>query len=90
MQKSVRESDLVGRYGGEEFMIVFSKTNLEDATAISERIRQAVQKYYLNDDIEITISGGVQEYNGEILADFIHSADTNLYKAKRSGKNKII
>jgi len=90
MQKSVRESDLVGRYGGEEFMIVFSKTNREDATVISERIRRAIQKYYLNDDIKITISGGVQEYNGEILTDFIHLADTNLYKAKRSGKNKII
>jgi diguanylate cyclase (GGDEF)-like protein/PAS domain S-box-containing protein len=90
MQKSVRESDLVGRYGGEEFMILFPKINLEDATAISERIRQSIQKYYINDDIKITISGGVQEYNGESLSDFIHSADTNLYKAKISGKNKII
>jgi diguanylate cyclase (GGDEF)-like protein len=60
MQKSVRETDLVGRYGGEEFMILFSKTDLKEATAISERIRRSIEQNYFKDELKITISGGAR------------------------------
>lgn len=90
MQKSVREIDIVGRYGGEEFMVVFCKTKLNEAKSISERIRKSIETYCFTDDIRITVSGGVKEYSGDSLADFIHASDTNLYKAKSNGKNKII
>ncbi|MBE6067509.1 MAG: sensor domain-containing diguanylate cyclase [Clostridium lundense] len=90
MKNNIRDTDIVGRYGGEEFMIVLSKANESIVRSISERIRQAIEQQYMNNDIKVTISGGIKEYAGESLTEFIHAADVNLYEAKSKGKNKII
>lgn len=90
IKKCIRDTDLVGRYGGEEFMVVFTGADLVTATDIAERIRQAVEEYVFTKGITVTISGGVKQLEGETLIDFIHEADKNLYKAKRNGKNQII
>ena len=90
MQKGVRETDFIGRYGGEEFIIIFSNTNLKDAICISERIRKMIQEYSFDDGYKVTTSGGVYEYQGGSLEEFINKADKNLYKAKQEGKNKIV
>lgn len=90
MEEEVREKDFVGRYGGEEFIIIYSNTNLENATAISQRIRKSIEEYSFDDGYNITISGGVYQYDGEPLEQFINNADKNLYKAKKEGKNKIV
>lgn len=89
IEKNIRETDVAGRYGGEEFMVIFSNTDLTSAAKISERIRRAVESHTFNDDLGITVSGGVKQYGGENLTEFIHAADTNLYAAKRGGKNKV-
>lgn len=89
INKSIRDTDLVGRYGGEEFMVIFKEANLVTASIIAERIRKAVEKHIFNEGITITISG-VKQYEGENLKDFIHEADKNLYKAKHNGKNQVI
>lgn len=86
----VRKSDMVSRYGGEEFVIVYSNTALEDAIIISERIRKGIEKHCFDKDLHITISGGVYQFQGETLQEFINKADKNLYKAKNQGKNQII
>jgi PleD family two-component response regulator len=49
-----------------------------------------VEKHRFSDGSKITISGGVQQYNGEDATDFIHAADLKLYTAKRQGKNQIV
>ncbi|MDD4476258.1 MAG: sensor domain-containing diguanylate cyclase [Eubacteriales bacterium] len=90
IKNSIRGTDFAGRYGGEEFMVIFSNTPLSDARQITERIRQAVEKHYFVDGLKITISGGVGQYNNEAIAELIHSVDTKLYEAKRNGKNQVV
>lgn len=88
--KSIRGTDFAGRYGGEEFMVIFPNTTLSVASKISERIRQAVEDYNFVDGLRITISGGTNQYNNETITELVHSADTKLYTAKRNGKNQIV
>ncbi len=90
MKKSIRETDFAGRYGGEEFMVIFPNTTLSVAHKISERIRQAIEGHNFVDGLRITISGGVGRYNNETLTELVHSVDNKLYTAKRSGKNQIV
>lgn len=90
MKKSIRDTDFVGRYGGEEFMVIFPNTTLSVASKISDRIRQAVEDYNFVDGLRITISGGTSQYNNETITELVHSADTKLYTAKRNGKNQIV
>ncbi len=90
IKKSIRETDFAGRYGGEEFMVIFPNTTLSVAGKVSERIRQAIQDYNFVDGLRITVSGGVSQYNSEMISELVHSADTKLYTAKRNGKNRIV
>lgn len=90
IQESIRKTDLAGRYGGDEFMVIFTNTELGAAQSIAERIRQAVSETAFTKELRVTISGGVIEYNGESFTDLIHFADLNLYRAKGHGKNRII
>ncbi|NTW05038.1 MAG: GGDEF domain-containing protein [Peptococcaceae bacterium] len=89
MQDNVRASDVAGRYGGEEFMVIFSGTNDVVAKLIAERIRIKVEQHFAG-DLGVTISGGIKEFEGETIADFIHAADMNLYEAKNKGRNRIV
>ena len=90
IKKSIRGTDFAGRYGGEEFMIIFLNTTLSVADKISERIRKAVEEHIFLDGLRITISGGTSQYNNETITELVHSADTKLYTAKRNGKNQIV
>lgn len=90
VKNNLDESDIAGRYGGEEFMIILPKSRLDHAISIAERVRQAIEKHNFDTDLKISVSGGVKEYQGEELRDFIHGADMNLYKAKKQGKNLIV
>lgn len=88
--KSIRDTDLAGRYGGEEFMVIFSNANIMTASKVAERIRLSIEDHIFGDDLKLTISGGLREYLGEDIDKFINSADKNLLEAKRRGKNLII
>lgn len=81
---------LAGRYGGEEFILVFENAPLATAREICERIRTGVASTVFDNGITVTISGGVCEYRGESITEFIESADENLYEAKRSGRNCVV
>jgi diguanylate cyclase (GGDEF)-like protein/PAS domain S-box-containing protein len=86
---SIRGTDLAGRYGGEEFMIIFDNTELNAAVKVAERIRVAVEEFAFIDGLKITISGGVKQFGGEGITDLIHMTDNKLYEAKNNGKNQV-
>lgn len=86
--------DLIGRYGGDEFILLFPNTKLADATLICSHIQNAfTQNPIISADLElfVTVSIGVTSQSSETdLADtLIHHADDALYKAKRQGRNQV-
>lgn len=89
IKENIRKSDMAGRFGGEEFIVILPETKLETAIIIAERIRKAVEK---NDfyGVKVTISGGVTQCTNEDVEALIENADKNLYMAKETGRNKII
>lgn len=95
MQSILREHDLVGRIGGEEFAVLLPETDLEAALVIAERLRLAVQEHTFrllhNTPIVLTISIGVASTT-EVAQDFEklwHASDMRLYQAKSMGRNQI-
>lgn len=86
----IRNRDIFGRYGGEEFLLILPQTNQEGALQIAERIRAAVESYRFFGDIRITVSGGLKQYQGGDAEELIQQADENLYQAKAAGKNRIV
>ena len=96
VRRTVRREDLFARYGGEEFALVFVETNLVQAIDAAERLRIMVEKHpfrFEDKQFKLTISMGVSEVPGDTpltTNDLLRRADENLFKAKRSGRNKVI
>jgi len=92
---NVRQEDLFARCGGEEFVVVLVETTKEGATAVAERLRDAVAKHQFRFEttpINLTISIGVASTSGdsEITPTALRkAADEKLYEAKHSGRNKV-
>jgi diguanylate cyclase (GGDEF)-like protein len=94
MRQQVRESDLVGRFGGEEFAILLSGTTATEACLVAERIRRGVGvvKVVTKDKfVGATISIGVAvlDSHGSDLSELLESADRALYRAKRAGRDRV-
>lgn len=91
VKKTLRRSDYIGRYGGEEFLVIFTETDLEKANLISNRIRETIEALTWDfcEGYSITISGGVVENCGEDFTRMIKKADDLLYQAKEGGRNRI-
>lgn len=88
IKENLRYKDAVGRYGGEEFLIVLPRAYSDEAYKIFERIRKVIQNTSFSDEkIKITISGGIAELDETNIDEFIALADKRLYKAKSSGRN---
>ncbi len=91
LKKNARLTDIVSRWGGEEFLIVAGETQLESACLFAEKLREIIANYPFPTVGEITISCGIAQYaSKETASDFIIRADNALYKAKRSGRNRVI
>lgn len=92
--QNLRGIDILGRYGGEEFLILLPETNLQIAYLVANRLHQSILKSAFPTDVgdlRVTASIGVAESRlNESLSNLIQRADTMLYKAKETGRNKII
>lgn len=85
-----RKTDVVVRWGGEEFIIFCPATNLRGAKEFAEMVRMIVESYQWANGLHITCSVGVTEYiHGEEIDSFIQRADSALYKAKKQGRNRV-
>lgn len=92
LTQGLRGTDILGRYGGEEFIIVLPETDIEGAEILAERLRKAVNAEPIKaegESLTIAISLGVTEMNEKTLAyaQLIAEADLGLYKSKESGRN---
>lgn len=92
LSENLRDTDIVGRWGGEEFLIVCPETNNHGAKAVAEHMRRLIEDTDFGlDDLQVTASFGVTEYNeDEAVDDCIKRADMALYRAKELGRNTTI
>ena len=94
VKNQLRSSDILGRYGGEEFLILLPETNLESASALSQRVRQKIERtttYFQKTPIKVTVSLGVVQFRPDIknYLQMIHEADVALYHSKQNGRNAV-
>ncbi len=93
LKKDSREVDIVGRFGGEEFLALLSDTDLKGGIIFAQKVREHVQKarfIYKGKRINVTVSCGVSERAQHIsLEATINSADEYLYLAKKNGRNRV-
>jgi diguanylate cyclase (GGDEF)-like protein len=97
LKLSVREYDIVGRYGGEEFLIILPQTDLPTAVVVAERCRANIQelKVPINADesLTVTASSGVaalSHFEEASISDLVKAADKALYQAKDQGRNCVV
>lgn len=94
IRRNIRDTDIAGRYGGEEFIIILPQTNLSSAWVVAERIRGIIEKAEMKDPVgnvfAITVSQGLCGWErGEDAYSLISRADEALYKAKQKGRNRV-
>jgi len=91
VKSQIRSTDLAFRYGGEEFIILFPDTNLNQAQKIAKRIENIIKKEIRLNNTSVTISGGIGEYNIYLTKnEFLRKIDQALYKAKKEGRDRIV
>ncbi len=96
-QRSARDIDLLGRLGGEEFLLILPETPLSGAIHLAERLQQTVEQAHIASDngnaVGVTVSIGVAAYGGvgvTHLQNLIDRADAALYRAKALGRNQVV
>jgi diguanylate cyclase (GGDEF)-like protein len=94
LTKSLRKYDYAGRYGGEEFFVLFSNTTADIAQSIAERFRVDMQEAEFccgDDSFSVTVSIGVAQFSpGESPDRWINRADGAMYQAKQRGRNQVV
>ena len=94
LSSNLRASDLIGRYGGEEFMLILTETNVEDGAALAEKLRTLVERERFdvaaNQSLSVTISIGIVGGIGQQLRldTLVRDADAAMYSAKSLGRNQ--
>jgi diguanylate cyclase (GGDEF)-like protein len=88
---AIRHSDIFARWGGEEFLLLLESTSLENAARAAEKIRKTIMEHEFPDVKQVTCSFGVTSFHpADTGESFINRADTALYRAKESGRNRVI
>ena len=94
LAENMRASDMIGRYGGEEFMLILTETSVEDGAALSEKLRTIVERLQFrvegNTNLSVTISIGIAGGAGQQLRldTLVRDADAAMYSAKSLGRNQ--
>jgi len=88
--KQIRRTDISGRYGGEEFLVIFPNSGLSEASIVAERLRIGISEIKYDDGLQVTVSGGVKMFEGETVTEVLNKVDEKLYLAKEQGRNRIV
>ena len=88
----IRESDLIVRFGGDEFVILLPNTNIQSARFVANKLINKINEYNKNKEFKFSISVGISHYQigDNSIDNIIQRADEALYEAKRVGKNCVI
>lgn len=93
LSSNVRTTDLVGRWGGEEFLIIASHVTLQNLSTLAEKLRTMIEKSFLNMQgmlVQTTMTfGGTMVRHGDTDVTLIQRADSLMYRGKESGRNRI-
>lgn len=91
LKQSLRKSDPIGRYGGEEFAVVLPGANQEQARMVMEKLRANFSNLIHggNKSLQVTFSCGLAQWQGESVSDLVERADQALYQAKHNGRNQV-
>jgi diguanylate cyclase (GGDEF)-like protein len=94
IHRNIRATDIAGRYGGDQFIIILPRANLYSATVTAERIRKAIETAEMKDSAEnvlvVTVSQGLSGLEqGEDARSLISRAEEALYTAKDNGRNRV-
>ncbi|MFZ5374833.1 MAG: ABC transporter substrate-binding protein [Campylobacterota bacterium] len=91
LRSHVRQTDTVGRWGGEEFIIVCPETDIEGARRVAEKLRSVINEYDFEAVHTLTCSFGISESrDDDRIEDIVGRADSALYRAKEEGRNRIV
>jgi len=91
LKKSARITDVVGRWGGEEFMIIASETDSVGATKFATTIKKSINEHEFPKVGKITASFGLTQISiGDSLEEVVNRADLALYNAKETGRNRVV
>ena len=87
---NIREVDMLARWGGEEFMILMPNANIDSASSVAEKLRKIIEETRIKKITSFTASFGVTNLNeNDTTETFIKRVDDAMYKAKRTGRNKV-
>ncbi len=93
IRDNVRYVDIVGRYGGEEFLVILPEATLDQSLAVLQRVKISLEKIKITSlQLDIRFSAGIASYpyNGQNVHELLAVVDNALYEAKRTGRNRII
>jgi diguanylate cyclase (GGDEF)-like protein len=91
MRSQLHGSDVLARWGGDEFVLLLPNVTLENAVAICERIRESIYNYDFVEDVKVTCSFGVVAMKeNSVFESMVRESDKLMYRGKKTGKNKVI
>lgn len=89
LTEKLDQQDIIIRFGGEEFIIVFIENNKNIASLKLEKVREYINDIVFENNVQISFSGGIKEWDNTDVTKVIEEADKLLYKAKNQGKNRV-
>lgn len=89
IKEKIDNDDIVIRFGGEEFIVIFVNCTIIEAKEKLDKIREDINEIIFDNQVRVSISAGIKEWDNTTIEDVIDQADKLLYKAKNEGKNRV-